>query len=132
MCATLSDNAEYVLFVAPPLSFFPRLSHLCQLTLDQALHTIFIVPDLQDFQSSFPEEPLPLLLLALLGGQCRHHYNILSGELPVCIDVRDHVLVDQQLTVAWLHGSSDALEDLQTYLVRPVVEDGVPVVGAGT
>lgn len=75
---------------------------------------------------------MPLLFRPLLGREVCHHDDIQACRLPVRVGGRDHVLVDQDLAVATLHGRDEVGEDAAAVGIRLIVEDGVPVVGSGT
>lgn len=74
---------------------------------------------------------LPLPARALLRSKQSQHHHIQRRRLPVRLHVRDDVLVDEKFAVARLHGGFHVGEDARADLVRPVVQDGVHVVGAG-
>lgn len=103
-----------------------------QLTLDQTLHSPPHGPDLDDPQPSRLQQRVPVFFRAFSRGEVRHHNDIQRRGLPVRVRAGNHVLVDEKLAVPGFHGGGDVRKDLPAFIVGPVMEDGVHVIGAST
>ena len=113
------------------LAHSPSL-HSRQLALNQTLRAIPHGPDLGDLEPGLRQQVLPVLARALARAEQRRHHDVEGRRLPMRAGIGHHVLVDEDLAVAGLHGRRDVGEDLEAHLVGPVVQDGVHEVGAGS
>lgn len=105
---------------------------LCQFTLDKTLDSFLGTPNLRDLQPSRSHQLVPVSFGSLSRSEIGHHDNIQTGCLPVCVGIRDDILVNQDLAVSWLHDIHKTLQDLAAVIVCPVMEDRVHIVSART
>lgn len=102
-----------------------------QLYFNQALSTRFTpFDDASDLESGIPQQLLPVAHRALATRKAAHHDHIERRADPIRTMIRDDMLGDEQLAVAFAHGSLEIAEDVGALLVAPIVEDRVKIVSS--
>ena len=92
-----------------------------QVSFDQALGASFKSPNLDNLVAGRCQQRTPVLLRAFACQEVGHHDHIQSRAQPVSPLIRYHILIDQELTVAFYHTRSKVHEDLFDFGIRPVV-----------
>jgi hypothetical protein len=101
-----------------------------KLALNDALHALDHCPDLHNLQAALVLQKLgPLFFRTLFRSKTPHHDEVKGCLLGILLNRRDHVLMDQELAVAWTHGVLDRLDNLDAVCIWPIVENEVSVVG---
>lgn len=90
-----------------------------------------IFPHALDSKAGVFEKPHPLAMGPLLRRHARAHDEVLLRSSPRRVFFREDHLVDQNARLG-RHGRPDVLQDLDTLILRPVVQHVAEVVGAGS